>query len=105
MPPAARAVRAPRPASCRHLLHVPGAAGAPAAGRVEEDVVERRLAVELEPIAQLALELLRRALAHDQPAVDDRKAIAELVGLLQVLGGEEHGRPVAVDALDLLPDR
>ena len=43
-------------------------------------------------LAQLGLELRRRALAHDQAVVDDRQAVAQLVGLLEVLRGEEHGR-------------
>ena len=60
--------------------------------------------VRREPLAQLVLELLRRALAHDHAAVDDRQAIAQLVGLLEVLRGEEDGRALLVDALHLVPD-
>ena len=56
-------------------------------------------------LAQLGLERRGRALAHDQAVVDDRDPIAELVGLLEVLGGEEDRRPLAVDPAQLLPDR
>ena len=38
------------------------------------------------------LERLGRALGDDPPAVDDPDAVGELVGLLEVLGGEEDGR-------------
>ena len=55
--------------------------------------------------ADLGLERVRRALGDDQPAGDDPDAVGELVGLLQVLGGEEDGRALAVQLLDLLPDR
>ncbi len=42
---------------------------------------------------------------HDAAAVDDRDAVAELVGLLEVLRREEHRRAVPVDPAQLLPDR
>ena len=76
-----------------------------AAGRVEEHVVERRLAVEAGALAQVGLELRGRALAHDPPVVDDRQPVAELVGLLEVLRGEEDRRAARVDAAQLVPDR
>ncbi len=55
------------------------------------------------PIARL--ERVRRALGDDPPAVDDADVVGELVGLLQVLGGEEDGRAVVVERAHLLPDR
>ena len=39
------------------------------------------------------------------PVVDDPDAVGELVGLLEVLRGEEHGRALGVQLRDLLPDR
>ena len=41
--------------------------------------------------AELALELLGRALGDHLAAVDDRHALGELVGLLEVVGGQQHG--------------
>ena len=52
-----------------------------------------------------ALSAAGRALAHDQAVVDDRDAVAELVGLLEVLRREEDRRALAVDPAQLLPDR
>ena len=59
--------------------------------------------VRPEALAQLGLELRRRALAHDHAVVDDRQPVAELVGLLEVLRGEEDRRAAAVDAPHLVP--
>ena len=84
-----------RGAHARHLLDLAGGALAGAARGVEEDVVERRLLVAAAALAQVGLERLGGALADDQAAVDDREPVAELVGLLEVLGGEEDRRPVA----------
>src|SRR6266542_501787 len=54
--------------------------------------------------ADPVLELLAGALA-DQPAVvDDRDAVGQLVRLLQVLGGQQHGRPGADQVADQLPE-
>ena len=56
-------------------------------------------------VTHLGLQLLRRALGDDLAVVDDRQAIAQLVGLLEVLRGEEHGRAAGVDPAHLVPDR
>ena len=56
-------------------------------------------------LVQLRLEVGRGALAHDQAVVDDRQPVAELVGLLEVLRGEEDRGAALVDAADLVPDR
>ena len=56
-------------------------------------------------LADLGLERGRRALGDDPPVVDDPDPVGELVGLLEVLGGEEDGRALAVQRRDLLPDR
>ena len=50
-----------------------------------------------------SLSARRRALADDAPVVDDRQPVAELVGLLQVLRGEEDRRAARVDAAHLVP--
>ena len=52
-----------------------------------------------------AFSCCRRALAHDQAVVDDRQPVAQLVGLLEVLRGEEDGRAALVDAPHLVPHR
>ncbi len=55
--------------------------------------------------ADLGLERLGRALGDQLAPGDDPDAVGELVGLLQVLGGEEDGGALLVQLLDLLPDR
>src|SRR5450756_2135703 len=53
---------------------------------------------------QLLLQLLRRADRHDLAAVENRQLCGELVGLLEIVGGEQDGQPLLVgEALDLLP--
>ena len=44
------------------------------------------------------LELLRGALGDQASAVEDRHPVGELVGLLEVLRGEEHGGAVVGEA-------
>src|SRR5215213_7848550 len=90
--------------SCAHLLYLAGRALARPPRCVEEDVVERRLRLAAASLPQVGLKLLRGALLHDPPAVDDRDAVAELIGLLEVLRREEDRRPVSVDPPQLLPD-
>ena len=49
---------------------------------------------DVDPVAaELVLELRRRALGDHAAVVDDRDPVGELVGLLEVLGGQQHGRP------------
>ena len=86
----ARARRRPGPAAparpgCR-TCGAPGHAPARPAGRSASSTQQR-------VPAQPALELLRGALGHDPAAVDDRQPVGEPVGLLQVVGGEQDGRP------------
>src|SRR5574338_745245 len=55
--------------------------------------------------ADLALERVRRALREDAAALDERDAIAELLRLPHVVGGEDDGGAVPPAQLrDLLPD-
>ena len=56
-------------------------------------------------VADFRLERLRRPFGDDPAAVDDPDVVGELVGLLQVLGGEEDGGAVVVQRPHLLPDR
>ena len=56
-------------------------------------------------VADLGLERLRRPLGDDLAAVDDADVVGELVGLLQVLGGEEDRGALVVERPHLLPDR
>ena len=48
--------------------------------------------------ADLGLERRRRALGDDPAVVDDPDPVGELVGLLEVLGGQEDGRPLVGSA-------
>ena len=60
---------------------------------------------DVEPLAtDLPLELVRRALGDHEPLVDDGDAIAQAIGLVQVLGREENRRPLGHEALDELPE-
>ena len=53
----------------------------------------------------LGLEGVRRALGDDLAVVDDPEVVGELVGLLEVLGGEKDGHPlVAGEMRDLIPE-
>src|SRR3712207_7357350 len=65
------------------ILHFAGRAGARAAGRVEEHVVERRVAREALPLTQVGLESGRSALLHDPATVDDRQRSEEHTSELQ----------------------
>ena len=56
-------------------------------------------------VADFVLQRLRRALGDDPAAVDDPDVVGQLVGLLEVLGGEEDGRAFFVQLPHLLPDR
>ncbi len=47
----------------------------------------------------------RRVEGHDAPLIDDGDAIAELVGLLHVVRGEEDRLPVDVQLAEDLPQR
>ena len=61
---------------------------------------------QLEPrLADLRLQLPRRALGRHQAVVDDPDAVGELVGLLEVLRRQEDRRALVVQLADLLPDR
>jgi hypothetical protein len=50
------------------------------------------------------LELVARTLRDHSPVVDHRDPVGELVGLLEVLGGEQHRRPLAHEVADRAPD-
>jgi hypothetical protein len=55
-------------------------------------------------MADVGLERLRRPFGDDAAAVDDADVVGELVGLLQVLRGEEDRRTLVVERPHLLPD-
>ena len=81
-------------------LHVDHAAEHP--GRLERHVLVRE--VDLEPLAADAvLELVGGAVGDHAAVVDDRDAVGQPVGLVEVLGGEEDGRAVGDERLDRLP--
>ena len=50
------------------------------------------------------LELVAGSLRDHSPVVDDRDTVGELVGLLQVLGGQQYRRPVSYEVADRPPD-
>ena len=54
--------------------------------------------------AEVGLELGRRALGNDVPVVDHHDVAGETVRLLEVLGGEQHGRPLAHQLFDDAPE-
>ena len=49
------------------------------------------------------MQFRERAGDDDRALVQDGDPIGELLGLVQVLGGEEHGRPAVGQVLDHLP--
>ena len=53
--------------------------------------------------AELGLQAGRGAARDDAAAVDHDEVVGELVGLLQVLRGEQHGDAVGGEAADLVP--
>ena len=60
---------------------------------------------ELEAVAaDLCLELIGGAVGEDAAAVDDHDLVGELVGFLQVLGGEQHSGAVVDKPTDGLPE-
>ena len=60
--------------------------------------------VDLEPLAADAvLELVGGAVGDHAAVVDDRDPVGEPVGLVEVLGREQHGRAVGDEPLDRLP--
>ncbi len=82
----------------RQRLVVPGASaqgggGGPVGGRVGEPQPD--VSAGHDP-----LQLLGAALGRDPPAVEDGDAVGQLVGLLQVLGGEEDGDAVGHQLAD-----
>ena len=54
-------------------------------------------------VADGGLELVGGALGDDAAAVDDRDAVGELVGLVEVLRGEQHGRARRDEPADGVP--
>src|SRR5262249_31576838 len=67
--------------------------------------LRRACQLDLEDLAADAvLELAAGALRDHLSVVDDRDLIGELVGLLQVLGGEQQRRPLADKLAHGLPD-
>ena len=73
-------------------------AGALGAVRVGQLDVQRRL-------ADARLQRVRRPLGDEPAGGDDADAVGELLGLLEVLRGEEDGRAVVVERAHLAPQR
>ena len=53
--------------------------------------------------AELVLQVRRGALGDHEPVVDDDDVVGEVVGLLEVLRGEQHGDPGGGEVLDHAP--
>ena len=92
-------------AVARHLqgqgLLVAGRGGEQPAGGLELALPgEAQLDV---PAGDAALELVGGALGHDPAVVKQRDPVGELVGLLQLLGGEEDGDAAGGEVADDLP--
>ncbi len=49
-------------------------------------------------------DLSKRSVSRYLAVIDERDAIAEPLGLLQVVGRQHHARALAVDLLDVLPE-
>ncbi len=61
---------------------------------------------DLEPVAaHPPLQLVRRPFRDHDAVVDDRDPVREPVGLVEVLGGQEHGRPAADERVERVPER
>jgi len=73
-----------------------GGGGRELVGPVDDDV---------DPVAaQLGLELVGRPLGDHPAVVDHRDPVGQLVGLVQVLGGQQHRGPAGDEPPDALPD-
>ena len=55
-------------------------------------------------VADVGLQLRGRVLGDDEPARDDPDAVGELVGLLEVLRGQEDRGALVLEAADLVPE-
>src|SRR5262245_1619776 len=72
----------------------------------EEDVFEARLLLDVLDLGrrQQPLELVEGAVLDDAALVEDRDAVGELLGLVEVLGRQEHGGAGVGEVLDGVPD-
>src|SRR5690625_3447771 len=75
----------------------------PLLGGLERVVITERQIKALS--RHLCLELSGRALGRDDPVVDHGYPVSELVGFLEVLGGQEDGDTIADEFTDGLPHR
>ena len=88
----------------RELVRALGGLGIAATDRGQGDVSARSRSSALASWTSRtwpptrSLSSSRRALGDHPPVVDDRDAVGELVGLLEVLGGEQHRRAVVDEA-------
>src|ERR1039458_10641500 len=71
----------------------------------EEDVLEGRLLLDVFDLGgrEQPLELGEGAVHHDPTSVEDRDPVGELLGLVQILGREQHRRAVPGELLAGLP--
>ena len=71
----------------------------------EEDVLEGRLLLDVLDLGggQQLLQLGEGAVLDDRALVQDRDPVGELLGLVEVLGGQQHGRAALGELLHRLP--
>ena len=50
-------------------------------------------------------QLARRALGDDPAAVHDDQPVAQLLGLVHVVGGEDERRPALLQPVEAIPDQ
>ena len=91
------------PLRCGRRAAVVGLAGVADEG--EEDVLEGGLLLDVFDLGgrEQLLEFGEGAVLDDRALVQDRDAVGELLGLVEVLGGEQHGRAALGELLDGLP--
>ena len=94
------------PGRCRWLRSPSVGVGvAGVADEGEEDVLEGGLLLDVLDLGgrEQLLELGEGAVLDDRALVQDRDAVGELLGLVEVLGGQQHGRAALGEFLDGLP--
>ena len=82
-------------------LHVAEYEGGERHGRLGMGLAERHLEAGL---ARLGLQLGRGPVGDHEAVVHDDDPVGELVGLVEILGGQKHRRALADEAADDLPD-
>nr|BFF10470.1 hypothetical protein GCM10025699_17730 [Microbacterium flavescens] len=93
------------PRKCAFIVILLLARGGVLADDREEDLLERRLLLDVLDLrrGQQLLQLGERAVGDDAALVEDRDPVGELLGLVEVLRGQQDGRPIRGELLDGIP--